>query len=171
MVLQGRAGAHRGNGTLDESGNGILLPGTEGEQNDLLGVHDRADAHRHRLRGDFVDLPAEEETRIVLNRLLGQDLRMRPASQGAAGFVEGDVPIRADTEQLNINASGGGDGILVCLAGGCDVLGETIGDVRPRLVDVDVVEELRLHEVVIALVVLRRETEVLVQIKALAVLE
>src|ERR1039457_5695063 len=49
---------------------------------------------------------AAEESRIVGARAAGKCLEPGPGSKGGAGFVEADVPVRADAEQLHVHTAG-----------------------------------------------------------------
>ena len=171
VILEGRAGAHCGDGTFDEANHSVLLTSTEGEEHDLLGVHDGANAHGDGLGRHFFNLATEEEASVVLDGLLGEHLRVGAASEGATWFVEGDVAVGTDAEELDVDTTSGGDGVFISLAGGGDVGGETVRNVGLGLVDIDVIKELGLHEVVVALVVFGSETEIFVEVEALAILE
>src|ERR1019366_9636 len=60
---------------------------------------------------------AAEESRIVGARAAGKCLEPGPGSKGGAGFVEADVPVRADAEQLHVHTAGRDDLRVVGRAG------------------------------------------------------
>lgn len=110
VILERRAGAHCGNGAFDKTDDGVLFSLTEGKENDFLRIHNRANPHRHRLRGNVFDIAAKEEACIIIDCLLGEHLRVCPAREGTAGLIEGNVSIGANAEKLNVNATGGFNG-------------------------------------------------------------
>ena len=82
-----------------------------------------------------------------------------------AGLVEADVAVVAQTQQLQVDATGFADGLLVRLASSLCIRIGAVGDARCLGVDVDMVEKVLLHEVAIALVVLGGQAAVLVQVE------
>ena len=71
----------------------------------------------------------------------------------------------AQTQQLQVDAAGLADGQLVRFASSLRIGVGAIGDARGLGVDVDMVEEVLLHEVAIALVMLGGQAAVLVQVE------
>ena len=61
--------------------------------------------------------------------------------------------------------------LLVCIASRLGVLHRTVGDMRLLDVDIDVVEEIVLHKVTVALVVSSRQSAILVKIERLRIRE
>ncbi len=114
-------------------------------------------------RGHF--LFAAEEAGVVAHRFVGERFEPRAAAQRRAGLVEGDVPVAADAEDLQVDASFVGDHPLVLLAVGGEVERPAVGHVRVARVDVDVIEEVLLHEVAIAVRVGGTEAHVLVEVE------
>src|SRR5207249_3503326 len=126
-------------------------------------IENGADAH-----GDGVHrhvLPALEEPRVVIDGLFGQRLEPRARAQRARRLVEGDVAVGADAQDLQVDPAAFRDTLLVPFAEGGVVTGRPGGniDVLPR--DVHVLEEVLVHEVVVALRVTRRQAHVLVEIE------
>ena len=116
MELQRAGGHHAGHRTLDGLRHRFRLRLAARDQEQFARIEDRADAH-----GDGIHrhvFPAVEEPRVVVDRLLGQGLEPRARAQGAGGLVEGDMPIRADAEDLQVDPAAIRDAFLVPLAKG-----------------------------------------------------
>ena len=79
-------------------------------------------------------------------------------------LVEADVAVAADAEKLQINAAQRPDQLVVTAALRLDVLRHAVRDVCVCLVDVDVVEQVGVHEVAVALLVVACQALVLVQV-------
>jgi len=71
-----------------------------------------------------------EKRSIVAPGLFGEDLDPRARGQRSGGFVESDVPIAAQTEELQVDTSGGGDAPLVEPALGLQVCRDSVGEKR-----------------------------------------
>jgi hypothetical protein len=150
VKLEGGAGADRGERALDHVFDGADLGGAEGEEQAAAGVEDGADAHRERvLRHGF---EGAEDGAVILERLFGEDLDPGARAEGAGGLVETDVAVAAEAEELDVDAAGVEDALLVAAALGVQV-GRAVGHVRAPLVDVDVLEKILPHEPAVGLVV------------------
>ena len=79
-----------------------------------------------------------------------------------ARLIEGQVAVGADAEDLNGHVTVGND-LLELGDVGVDVPG-ALGNVGVLLVDVDVVEEVAVHKVAVALVVGGLQTDILIQV-------
>ena len=88
-----------------------------------------------------------------------------PRAQRAGGLVEGDVAIGANPQHLQIDAATFLDPPFVPGAEGLVVVGRARGhvDILPR--HVDLLEEVLVHEVVVALEMILRQAHVLVEIE------
>jgi hypothetical protein len=104
-----------------------------------------------------------EEAGVVTPRLGGQRLDAGPRGEGRAGLVEGDVTVRADAEDLQVDAAGIGDGLLVGTAGGLEVRRESVEALDAGRVDVDLGDEVPLDDVPVPLGMVLRESDVLVE--------
>ena len=89
---------------------------------------------------------------------------MRALGEVVIGLVEADVAVVANAEQLQIGIAGGSDDLIVLRAGSGGVGVGTVGHMRVVQVDVDVIEEVLTHEVVIALGIVVRKAAILVQV-------
>ena len=128
--LQGGRGAELAHRAFDAALDRVLLVLAEREENDLLGFADRADAHGERALRDGLHVALEEETGVVLDRR-GREVHDRGAAlEGRAGLVERDVSVAADAQNLNVDAAGLLDLLLVVLALLVEVLGEAVENMR-----------------------------------------
>ena len=87
--------------------------------------------------------------------------------EGLAGLVEADVSVVAHAQDLDVDAAQAANDLIVPRALGGGVGREALGHIGSGRVDVDVVKEVGLHKIAVALGVVRREAHVLVQIHAL----
>lgn len=170
MRLKGGCGAELGHRSLDAALDRVGLALAEGEQDARLRLADRADAHRERAGRDFLFLALEEQAGVVLDRGGRQVHAACAALERGAGLVERDVSVAADAEHLDVDAAGLLDLGLVGLALLVEVLGETVEDVGVGELDVDLLEQVLVHEVAVALVVGSGEPDVLVEVPALDLL-
>ena len=141
--------------------DGVSLGQAGGDQNHALGGHDVAHAHGDGGGGNVLLLL--EETGVGVDGALGQLLDVSNADQMVAGLVEGDVTVVADAQQLQV-----GNAALTNLGFQLGSVGfrvtHALGNVGVGLVDVDVIEQVGVHEVAVALVVGLGDAAVLIQI-------
>ena len=132
-----------------------------GDQNHTLGSQDVPHAHGDG-GGGHVFL-ALKEAGVGIDGALGQLLDMSGGMQGIAGLVESDMAVIADAQQLQV-----GHAALVDLGFQLSGVGfgiaHALGHVGVGLVDVDVVEQVGIHEVAIALVMGAGDAAVLIQV-------
>ena len=136
----------------------------EREDQHLGGAEDGGDTDGHRLLRDLVDI-ALEEAGIHQERVVGEVHDAGAGLQGGERFVEGEVAVFADAAEEEVDAARRHDGGLVGLALGLQVGGVAVEevDVLPR--DVDVVEQVLVHEAVVAFRVLDRQADVFVHVE------
>ena len=89
---------------------------------------------------------------------------MRALGEVVIGLVKADVTVVANAEQLQIRVTGGSDDLVVLGAGSGGIGVGAIGHVRVVQIDIDVIEEVLAHKVVIALGIVVRKTTILVQV-------
>ena len=142
--------------------HGLSLGLAVGDNQDHAGIHDGLSAHGVGLTGNIVD--AVEQAAVGLNGALGEVDAVRALGEVVIGLVEADVAVVADAEQLQIRVTGVGDNLVVLRAGSGGVGVGTVGHMRVVKVDVDVIEEVLTHEVVIALGIVVRKAAILVQV-------
>ena len=134
------------------------------DQQDLLGVAHRADADGQRGLRHLVRVVVEE-TGVGDKRILGQRAHTRARGQRGEGLVERDMPVDAATAHEQVDAAVGCDLILVALALRLGIRCQTVEDIDILRRDVNMVKEILVHKVPVALVVLARQTDVLVHIE------
>ena len=135
------------------------------DQQDLAGVKDRAQAHRDGLRGHV--LLAKE----IAGRVAPRD-RVERAHPGAAigqakRFVEADVPVAADAQQLNVDAAGLANLLLVPAAMLLQLVrrSQPVGNENVLVFDVDPLEQVLVHPAAITLQPLAAQAQVFVEIE------
>ena len=143
---------------------GLVLAG--GEDHDLARLEDRGDAHRDRFARHV--LLAEEVGGGVLARDRVEGDQPGPALGAGAGLVEADVPRPADAEDLEVDAAGGADRLLVAPA--LRPPTSSRGTIAARDVDVargdvELGEQILPHEPVVGVDALRVHRVVLVEIE------
>ena len=115
-----------------------------------------------------------KETGVGNTGVGGQRLHTGSGAQGRAGLVEGDVTVRADTTDEQVDAACLLDHLLIVPALGHEVGGITVQDVDVLLRTVNMVEEVAGHESMVALGMGRmglRQTDILVHVESDHVLE
>src|SRR5882757_1520065 len=150
-----------GDRTFDGGCDGVRLVPARRDEHQVPGRADRAQTLGDDVAGDLVD--AREEPGIVVPGLLGERLDPCARTQRRAWLVEPDVPVGADPQELDVDGARFGDRGVVMFCGGEDVIGDAVGAVHARGVDVDVVGELLADDVRVGLRVTRRQAHVLVE--------
>jgi len=137
----------------------------EGHQHDAPRREDGAHAHGDG-RAGYRFLVWEILERVLARDAIEMD-EARVAAPGGAGFIEADVAGAADTEQLEIDSAGAGDELLVLRAGGGGIRARdgAVGEMRALRVEIDMVEQVLAHEVVVALRLVGRDRVILVEIE------
>lgn len=170
MVLQGGHGVLVGDGAFDGLSDRTGLLGAESEDNNLLGGEDGRDTYGHRLLGNEIDVTAEEAG-IHAYGVVGEGDHAGTALQGREGFVECDVAVFADSSEEEVESSGLDYLLFVGSALGREVGSVAVEDMDVCAGDVDMVEEVAVHEAVIALRMLDGQAHVLIHIESDHVLE
>ena len=83
-----------------------------------------------------------------------------------ARLVESDVAVVSKSKKLQVNAADAADDFVVCCTCFFAVRLQSVRNEGTLFVDVDMIEQVGVHEVTIALIILRRESFVLVQVYA-----
>ncbi len=116
--------------------------------------------------GHLVD--GGEEALVGLPGGLGQLHDVGEGAEGGAGLVEADVAVVADAQKLQIHAACRRDLLIV----GRGVAGvDAGGDPGAGFVDVDMIEQVVVHEVAVALIVAAVKSHILIQVEAGSILE
>ena len=135
------------------------------EDEDFFGIGDRADADGQSLCRDCFRI-VPEETGVDDAGVGGEVADTGAGREGGVRLVEGDVPVNADTTHEEVDAAVGGDLLFVAGALAFGVVGHTVEDVDVLRLHVDeMVEEVVMHEVPVALVMLMGQAEVLVHVE------
>ena len=150
---------------LDRLAHDRRLVLAEGHDDDLARLHDRADAHGQRLVRHVVF--AEEVARGITPRHRIERHRPRPALARRARLVEADVPAAADAEDLQIDASGPANHLLVVDAMLVHFAARhrAVRYVDVLLGNVDVAEKRLVHPAAIAVRVVGRHRVVFVEVE------
>ena len=165
MELEGGGGDGGGDGAFDGFGDGGGFGSAGGEEQDFAGFEDGADAHGDGAAGAF--FTGSEKFGVVVESFLVEDFQTRARAEAGSGLVETDVAVAADAEELQVDAAGLADGVFVGFAVVVVVATDgAIGDVDVVGIDVDVGEEILLHEMMETLRMRGGEAEVLVKIES-----
>src|SRR5215212_10522605 len=162
MQLKCCGGPHRGYGSFDELVDRLCFSSPRGHEHDVAGLEDGPDAlgqavWRYRIH------VATEESSVVPAGLAGQGLDPRSGGERGAGFVECDMPVGADPQNLEVNAAGLRNGPFVHLARSHQVRGQSVGPRHLRRIDIDLVNELVSDDAEVPLRMVLRQADVLVE--------
>ena len=91
-----------------------------------------------------------KEARIVAAGLLGEHIDVGARGEGATGFIEADVSVCADSEDLEVNAASVADCLVVVCCGLIVVTGPDVGAVRGSLGEIYAVNKETVDEVRVA---------------------
>ena len=149
MQLQRTGREHAGDRPFHRRGNRGRLVDTIGKQDRSVGFKDRANAHRDGIDGNI--LPLVEEPGIVINGRFGERLQAGPGREGTGWFIECNMPIGADPQDLQIDAAALLDALFVPLAKRPVIPCRAGWDVRVLLWNINVLEKVLMHEVMVAL--------------------
>ncbi len=166
VALEEAGGDGFGFGAFDGAGGDVGFVATPGHDDEAAGLEDGADAHGDGEAGDVCF--AEEVGGGVKAGDAVEGDEASDGIAGAAGFVEADVAGAADAEDLEIDAAGVADGVFVGGAVVEDfVEGDgAVGEVDVVGLEVDVGEELLLHEAEVAFAVVAVEAVVFVEVES-----
>ena len=140
------------------------------DQQNLLGIADSTNTDGQCGLGHLIGVIVEE-TGVDDQGILGQRANAGTGGKAGKGLVESDVAIHTGTAQEQVDAAVGSDLVLVALALSLQVSSHAVEDVDILSGDIDVVEEVVVHEVPVALVMLAGQTNVLVHIEGYHILE
>jgi hypothetical protein len=124
-------------------------------------IHHRLNANRQRHLWHLVQIIAKEP-RIRQNSLIRQRLDSRSAAQTRSRLVERNMSIRADSTQEKLNTARTLDLLLVRYALFFEVWCVAVEDVDVGWIDVDVAEEVLVHEGVVGFGMFARDADVFV---------
>src|SRR5207248_2778347 len=162
MELQGGGGYGRRQRPLDGSGDGGGFGRAGGQEENSFGLENCADAHGDgALRNLFA---RRKKFAIVFRGVFAENLQASARADAGSRLIETDVSIAADAEDLQVDAAGAANILLVRSA----VLLVIAFDRAVRNMDVarrniDLGEEVLLHEMPEAPGVIRGEAQILVE--------
>ena len=114
-------------------------------------------------RGTWSSLPKNRALSRIVSPV--NDLDPRAAAQRRTRLVKGDVPVAADPQDLQIDAARVLDHLFVALATGLEVRRPAVGHMRLGGDKVQVLEQILLHEVAVALRMVLRQADVFIQVE------
>ena len=162
MQLQDGSGAAGGNGAEAHIVDGLGLLLAIGDDQDGASAHDGMGSHSVGLTRHVVVLL--EQTAVGLDGALRKFDAMRAVGEMVVGLVEADMTVIADAQKLQIGVAGGSDHRIVLGASRVGVGIGTIGHVRVRDIDVHMIEQVLVHEIMIALGIIMGEAAILVEV-------
>ncbi|VXA82643.1 conserved hypothetical protein [Aeromonas veronii] len=170
MQLQGGDGPHVVDAAFYGGLQGQCLAVTGDQDHDLFRIHQGADTHGQRQLGHLLHVAAEEAG-VGDTGIFGQGLDPGAGGEGRGRFVECDVAVVTHAPHEQVDLAVGLDFVFVALALGHQILGIAVEDVDVFGTNVDVTEEVVVHEAVVALRVIFRQADVLVHVEGDHVLE
>jgi hypothetical protein len=124
-------------------------------------IEDRLDANRQCHPGHLGQVIAKE-ARVCENSVVCKGLYTCARLEAGTRFIEGNVAVRPNAAQKELNAADTGYLVLVGPAFVLEVSGVAVEDVDVGWLDVDVGEEVLVHEAVIAFWMISRDAHILV---------
>ena len=161
MEAEEGCGASGGDIALYECADSCSLALTGSEEKDLASLENAMYTHSERVLRN-VSL-GREEAGVSLDGVGGKLNEVSKSLKLSVGLVEADVAVSADTENLNVGAAESVDLSLVLAAELAYVLCSSVGNAGVSLVDVNSVEEVLVHKVAVALIVVGSNGVVLVE--------
>ena len=136
----------------------------------FLSVHNGSDAGAQRICGHLLRIIVKETG--VNDSCVSCELSEAGAGcKGSAGLVESDVAVDADAAQEQVDAAVRSDLRLIVRALCFQILCKSIQDIDVLLRNIDMIKEIIMHEVPVALVVLFGKSYILVHVEGNDVLE
>ena len=164
MKLQDGSRNLRSNRSVQNFVEDLCFSFAADDQQNFSRLHDVLDSHGVCLGRNI--LYFFKETFICLNGALGQVNAVCLFLECCARLVESDVAVVSKSKKLQVNAADAADGFVVCCTCFFAVRLQSVRNEGALFVDVDMIEQVCVHEVTIALIILRGESFVLVQVYA-----
>jgi len=158
------------NAALDAVTESTSLAVTVDEEKYLLRGTNGSNTNRKSGLGNLVGIVVEEAG-VYDKSVLGKSADTGSGVKGGEGLVESDVTVNAAAAEEEVDSAVGSDLVLISLALSLEVLSHTVKNVDILSGNVYVVEEIGVHEVPVALVMLTGKTNVLVHVEGNNVLE
>ena len=170
MEVQGGNRPHLVDAAFDAFLQGAGLVVAADEKQNFAGIRHRADADGQSLRRNLARVVVEE-TGVHNLRVFRQVADASAGVQGGERFVEGDVAVNTGAAEEQVDATVGSDLRFVTCAFGFQISRHTVKNVHVLFRDVDVVEEIVMHEEPVALMMGLRQADVFVHVERHDVLE
>jgi len=140
------------------------------ENHHLISIHDSGHSHSECLGGHFADVIVEEPG-IGVDGLLVEGLDSGARRQAGARLIEGNVSIWPNTSNKQPDAACVFDHLLVLLALSLQIFSVAVQNVSVLWVDVDVLEEVLVHEGMVALWVVSGQFNILIHVESFHIFE
>ena len=163
VQLQERRRQLRRQRSVDDPLDAARLALAVREQDGAARLKDRRHSHRQRLGRHLLDVSAEER-RVAAPRLRPQRDAVGARLEHGARLVEADVAVGADAENLDVDAASLGDRPLVARHSSSGSAVPTRKLIRSRA-EVDVAEQVLLHELAVRAGIVRGQADELVEIE------
>ena len=163
MELQNGRGNLGSHGAEEGIAHDLRLVFATHHNEHLLGGHDGANAHGVCLARHFVG--GIKQAAVRVNGGFREVNAVGFLREFRRRLVEADVAVVAQAQKLQVNAASEQNGSLVGIACGLSVGVGAIGHMRVLGAHVDLAEQVLLHEVVVALLVIGRQAAIFVQIE------
>ena len=163
MQLQRAGSNHARHRPFDRSRDNLCLATSTGKDHDLACFENCPDTHRDRIDGYIFTIL--KKTRVVVDRRFCQRFQTSTRRKRAGWLVERDMAIRTDAEQLDIDTATFLDPLLIPLAKSFIVSCRSRGNINVLAGDIDVLKEILVHKVMVALRMIDRQTHILVEIE------
>ena len=105
MLMEAQDGRRkpRGDRAFDQAVDGVFFVAAQGQQHDLPGLHDGADAHGNGLARHLT--LRLEKALVGLNGAVGEADDLGAVAKVVRRLVKADVAVASDAQQLEINAA------------------------------------------------------------------
>ena len=130
----------------------------------LFGVHDSTYTYGEGSLGYFIDIVVEETA--VGDDGVGRQLFLTGAAgEGRTRFVEGDMAVRTDTSEEEVDTADIADLLLIPGALCHEIFGIAVQDIDILFADVDMAEEVSPHEAMVTLRMFFGQVNILVHVE------
>ena len=152
----------RSNRSADNLFQNISLVSAADNHQNLLCLHNGLDAHSISLLRNIID--AGEETLVCFNGAGLQIYTVSQSSEGVIRLVKSDMSIVAKAQKLKIYAADLFDDLIVASALFIAVRFGSIRNIGAGQVDIYMLEQIIVHEIVVALIIVSGQTLVFIQV-------
>ena len=143
----------------------LSLVRTADNQKDFFSLHNGSDTHGISLLRNIIN--GSKETLIGLDGALGQVHTVSGLGKFFVRLIKADMAVMPQAQKLQVNAAQALNHVLVAGALLIAVRLGAVGNIGAVHVDVNVLKEIVIHEVVVALVIIPGKPSVFIQVHAL----